>query len=206
MHRRLALAALLGGAVFPSLGQRLPNASPVDNVAVYLVPADDFSEELSAALARQLAKETRLWVKSSLRIAAPDISPLPGTNQYAAEDIFGKVLPVVKMLPDASPRTYCVILTQRDINSRNQNFRFQFSSHSPMQNASVVSLARLMNYRDGSAVLDEPAVARMYKMVKRAVGEMRLGWKRSSDPGDLMFAPIMSLEDLDRIGYTHVEQ
>lgn len=60
-----------------------------------------------------------------------------GTNQYAAEDLFGKVLPLVKMLPDASPRTYCFILTPRDIKSRSLNFRFQFATHSPMQNGSV---------------------------------------------------------------------
>jgi hypothetical protein len=33
---------------------------------------------------------------------------------------------------------------------------------------------------------------------------MRLGWKRSADPEDLMYAPIMGIEDLDRIGLEHV--
>jgi predicted Zn-dependent protease len=132
------------------------------------------------------------------------MSPLPGTNQYAADDFFAKVLPRAKALPEASPRTYYVILTTHDINSRSQNFRFQFSSHSPMLNASVVSLARLLTYSNGNAILDDAAAARLYKMTKRAVGEMRLGWKRSADTQDLMYAPIMSIEDLDRIGLEHM--
>ncbi|MDB5794072.1 MAG: hypothetical protein JWR25_451 [Noviherbaspirillum sp.] len=203
MNKRSALFAALSLCLSLASAQPFPNASPVDKIAVYLIPSEGFPEELSALLARTLTKETGLWVKSSLRIPATDMSPLPGTNQYAPEDFFAKVLPRAKALPEASPRTYYVILTTRDINSRSQNFRFQFSSHSPMQNASVVSLARLLGYADGVAILDAAAAIRLHKMTKRAIGEMRLGWKRSDDPKDLMYAPIMGIEDLDRIGLEH---
>ncbi|MES2537500.1 MAG: hypothetical protein V4632_16700 [Pseudomonadota bacterium] len=203
MNKRSALFAALSLCLSLASAQPFPNASPVDKIAVYLIPSEGFPEELSTSLARTLTKETGLWVKSSLRIPATDMSPLPGTNQYAPEDFFAKVLPRAKALPETSPRTYYVILTTRDINSRSQNFRFQFSSHSPMLNASVVSLVRLLGYADGVAVLDAAAVTRLHKMTKRAIGEMRLGWKRSDDPKDLMYAPIMGIEDLDRIGLEH---
>ena len=42
--------------------------------------------------------------------------------------------------------------------------------------------------------------------MKRAIGEMHFGWKRSSDSKDLMYAPIMSLDDLDHIGLEHHEK
>jgi predicted Zn-dependent protease len=204
MNKRSALLVALSVCLSLASAQPFPRASPIDNVAVYLIPSEGFPEELSATIARTLTKDTGLWVKSSLRIPATDMSPLPGTNQYAADDFFAKVLPRAKALPEASPRTYYVILTTHDINSRSQNFRFQFSSHSPMLNASVVSLARLLTYSNGNAILDDAAAARLYKMTKRAVGEMRLGWKRSADTQDLMYAPIMSIEDLDRIGLEHM--
>ena len=45
----------------------------------------------------------------------------------------------------------------------------------------------------------------MYKLIKRAIGEMHLGWRRSTNPDDVMYAPLMGLQDLDRIGTRHVE-
>ena len=49
------------------------------------------------------------------------------------------------------------------------------------------------------------ALGRLLKMTKRAIGEMYLGWHRSTDPNDVMFAPLMSLDDLDRMGSEHTE-
>ena len=40
----------------------------------------------------------------------------------------------------------------------------------------------------------------------RIVGEMRLGWRRTSDPADLMYAPIMSIDDVDRMSLTRTLQ
>ena len=42
--------------------------------------------------------------------------------------------------------------------------------------------------------------------MKRAIGEMRYGWKRTTDIQDIMYAPIMSLDDLDQIGLEHYEE
>jgi hypothetical protein len=48
--------------------------------------------------------------------------------------------------------------------------------------------------------------ARAMKMLVRIVGEMRLGWKRSSDAKDVMDAPIMSIDDIDRMDIGHTLQ
>jgi len=42
-------------------------------------------------------------------------------------------------------------------------------------------------------------------MTKRAIGEMYLGWKRSLDPSDIMYSPLMSLDELDKLGLDHAE-
>ena len=102
--------------------------------------------------------------------------------------------------------TYRMFLTTRDINFRSATLRFVFSAHNPEINASVVSLARLYDYVDDKPVLTQRSLLRLLKLAKRAIGEMRLGWKRSSDPGDIMFAPLMSLDDVDRMGINHIEQ
>jgi predicted Zn-dependent protease len=180
-----------------------PRSSVVDNVVLYVLPTDDVPEDVAANIARALTKETGLWVKASVRVPSGDIAPFAGTNQYPAEDYIALAAPVTKLLEDASPRTYFIVLTDRDINSRDRNFRFLYASHAPMVRTSVLSIARLYFEKDGSYAPADVMSLRVQKMLMRIAGEMKLGWKRSNDPTDLMYAPIMSIDDIDRMSLIH---
>ncbi len=206
MDRRQLLAVLPFCGVAHAQNLEQPRPSPVDAVVAYIVPTDDVAEAPVGELARTLTKETGHWIKATLWAPSDVSEPMPGTNQYPAEDYLPIGPRVARTLSDASPRTYFIVLTNRDINSKSRNLRFQFSMHSPMANTSVLSIARLLFNSDGSSA--QPAVVgtRVVKMVMRVVGEMRLGWTRASDPTDLMYAPIMSVDDIDRLGLTHAVQ
>jgi predicted Zn-dependent protease len=206
MRRRLLLLALPFSVSAYAQNQSLPLTSPVDAVHFYVIPTDDISEQVVANMARALTIETGLWIKSTLWTPPGNMEPFSGTNQYAAEDYFPLGAKAAKMLREASPRTYFIVLTSRDITSRSRNFRFQFSMHSPMQNTSVLSDARLQYNADGSQASREIVGTRVAKMLLRIVGEMRLGWKRVDDPADLMYAPIMSVDDIDRMMVAHTFQ
>jgi predicted Zn-dependent protease len=203
MRRRSVLALTL--LPLSALGQpeRLVPSSPVDGVSLYVIPTDGFPEQLAANIARALTKDTGQWVKSSLLIPSGVNAPLPGTNQYPADDYLPFGLTAAKQLPDTTARTYFIVLTDRDINSRAQNFRFQYSFHNPMARTSVLSVARLAYQKDGSVAPVELIGLRTQKMLMRIVGEMKLGWKRTSDPADLMYSPIMSIDDIDRMSVVH---
>ncbi len=177
----------------------LPLASPVDAVNIYIIPTDGISEQLSGSIARSLTKETGLWIKSTMWTPSGGIEPFPGTNQNAAEDYFPIGIAASHTLPERSPRTYYIVLTNRDINSKTLNFRFQYSMHSPMVSTSVLSTARLQYDYAGIQSPPNVVATRVAKMLLRIVGEMRLGWKRTNDPSDVMYAPIMSIEDIDRM-------
>lgn len=209
MQRRTPLVVSLI-ALLPGLGlaqnQPLPGASVVDSVALYVLPTDGVAEQAAAQVARALTKDTGLWVKATVWVPPGAMEPLAGTNQYPGEDYLALGSAVARRLPDAGPRTYFIVLTDRDINARSQNFRFQFSMHSPMQRTSVLSVARLLYAKDGSPAPGEVVGARAQKMLMRIAGEMRLGWQRSSDPADLMYAPIMSVDDIDRMDVVHTVQ
>lgn len=77
--------------------------------------------------------------------------------------------------------------------------------HRPGLRTSVVSLARLFSYVNDAPVLDAAAQTRLYKMIKRSIGEHCLGWKRSTKIQDIMYSPIMSVQDIDEIGLQHLE-
>ena len=206
MHRRHLLLAFPVWLTANAQNLDLPLASPVDAVNVYIIPTDGISEEAAGGIARALSKETGLWIKSTLWMPPEGMEPFAGTNQYPAEDYFPMGARAARMLREVSPRTYYIVLTNRDINSKSRNFRFQYSSHSPMANTSVLSVARLLYTNAGAPAANEVVGERVAKMLLRIVGEMRLGWKRTSDPADLMYAPIMSIDDVDRMSLTHTIQ
>lgn len=181
----------------------MAQSSPLDVVAVYVVPLDDCPEDLGASLARLLQQQLGIRIKASLRLAPLGLGPMPGTNQYASEDILAQAVTASRLLPEAAATTYRLFLTTKDINTRPANFRFQFSTHNRQLNSSVLSMARLLEYANDKPVFTELSASRLVKMAKRAIDEVKLGWTRSGDPRDLMYAPIMGLEDLDRIGYEH---
>ena len=206
MHRRHLLLAFPVCLTANAQNLDLPLASPVDAVNVYIIPTDGISEEAAGGIARALTKVTGLWIKSTLWMPSDGIVPFAGTNQYPAEDYFPLGARAARMLREVSPRTYYIVLTNRDINSKSQNFRFQYSSHSPMANTSVLSVARLLYTSLGTPASNEVVAERVGKMLLRIVGEMRMGWKRTSDPADLMYAPIMSIDDVDRMSLSHTLQ
>jgi predicted Zn-dependent protease len=203
MRRRTSLLALTCCLNATAQNQQQPIANPLDAVPFYIIPTDDLAEQAAGSIARSLSKDTGLWIKSTGWAPSDVREPFAGTNQYPAEDYFPIGARVARTLRDASPRTYFIVLTNRDINSKTRNFRFQYSMHSPMANTSVLSVARLLFNADGSRATEDVAFGRVSKMLMRIVGEMRLGWQRTSDPLSLMYAPVMSVDDIDRMSISH---
>ncbi|MDT4331884.1 hypothetical protein ACQE3E_21995 [Methylomonas sp. MED-D] len=179
----------------------LPADQKTGPIDVYILPLDDFSDDAAVEVAKIVGREFGIWAKASLPLGALAIQAFPGTRQFAAEDIFEQARAVMRRLPETDPNTHFVFLTNRDINSRTRNFRFQFSHHDRVCRCSVISTARM--HQPGDRNANQAAATRLLKMTKRAIGEMDFGWTRSADIKDLMYAPIMSLDDLDAIGDRH---
>ena len=110
--------------------QPQPGASVVDSVALYVLPTDGVAEQAAAQVARVLSQDTGLWVKASLWVPPGPLAPLPGGQQFAGEDYLALGSAVAKRLQDAGPRTYFIVLTDRDINARSQNFRLASAASS----------------------------------------------------------------------------
>lgn len=175
-------------------------------VPVYVIPLDDFPEAYSANVAKALASQLGIRVRAGMRLPPLQVPVLPGTDQYVAEELLERAVRASTRLPGLGPETYRLFLTTRDINAQSGAFRFQFSMHSPNLKCSVLSMARLVEVENGEPRISQRTGERTVKLAKRAVGELHLGWRRSTDPEDLMYAPLMSVEDLDRIGNEHREE
>ncbi|HQU16381.1 MAG TPA: hypothetical protein PLO69_09800 [Gammaproteobacteria bacterium] len=167
---------------------------------VYLLPIGDFPYKYTVQLAHELSKELKIHVRASLPMGIGDMHPLPNQSQLAVRDILARAHEVGLRLPDTSKKLVVIALTTRDINDSSQSLRFLFARNDRITRTSVISIARMF----GSTTLAKSTRAqvglRIYKMVKRAIGEQYFGLARTSDISEIMYAPIMSLKDIDAMG------
>jgi predicted Zn-dependent protease len=169
-------------------------------VAVWLIPMDDFRYEEAALLAKALSDDLKLNVRATLNMGSAGLKPFAGTTQFAAEDIFAMANAIIPNLTDKRPDTAYIVLTQRDINSRERSLRFNFAVHNRAMRTAVLSSARLTINQAGGMV-DVPTIRkRLFKMTKRNIGDVYYGYTRSTDIRDVMYSPIMGLDDIDRMG------
>lgn len=179
-----------------------PLGAPID---IYLLPVDDFSFEFADQLARRLSRELNLNVRASLSMGASDVKELPNSSQLAVEDIIARVHEVGLRLPNKNQKFVVIALTTRDINDRSQSMRFLFSKNDRTTQTSVISIARMFSSTPSTEGTQAQVGLRIYKMTKRAIGEQYFGLGRTANIADIMYAPIMSLEDIDAMGLDYKE-
>ena len=93
-----------------------------------------------------------------------------------------------------------ILLTQRDINARERSTRFSFAQHYTGWRVSVISSARLLPGSVFSRASDATIETRLLKFLLRSVGQQVYRLPRDTDIDSVMYSPIMSLSDLDRMG------
>jgi len=169
-------------------------------VAVYLLPLDDFPYDYAAKLANILSDDLKINVRASLPMGTSGLVPFEGGNQYSADNIIEKAYLVGLRLLDKAENCILIALTTRDINDGSQQLRFLFSRHQKQNHTSVISVARMRFDMKTESVNAERVFLRIYKMTKRTIGDQYLELPRSSNIEDIMYAPIMSLSDIDALG------
>jgi predicted Zn-dependent protease len=129
-----------------------------------------------------------------------DLLQLPRGDQISANDIVVRAHRIGQRIEPDNNKLVVIALTTRDINDSAQSLRFLFSQNQAESRTAVVSIARMTHATSRAEGSQAQIATRIYKMVKRQIGELHFGLKRSSDLSDVMYAPIMSLEDVDAMG------
>ena len=201
----MGLWLVLFGGACSSTKTTYPNASapvsaassPID---VYLIPMDDFNFDEASRLAQSLSTELGIKVKATVNMGSAELRTIPGSVQYAAEDIIEMAHRIAGNLRETHPTTAYVVLTRRDINSKDRALRYTFAMNSRSLRTAVVSTARMDMGENGGKANPATLRMRLTKMVKRNIGEVYYGYTRSADIQDIMYSPIMSLDDVDKMG------
>ena len=149
--------------------------------------------------ARILERELNLRVKATVNVGTGGVEKINNGSQYSAESLLKVAGQASEALSAKTDKTVYVLLTGRDINHSAGSLRFLFSLNDRRKTA-VLSTARLAQGLQNDAAGRELFGKRCIKMIKRQIGELYYGYPRSTDISDVMFAPIMSLETVDKIG------
>lgn len=169
---------------------------------VVFMPTDEFPHTEAVKAASIISKDTGLQIKVVLPLGTKDWEPYPDRPQYDPIALLKLSVPVIERTRASYGGKAYIILTTRDIGPSDKSLNFVFSLNDPTNKSSIVSVARMIYNRQGEQADSNVIQSRLHKMILRSIGLQFYGLQRSADINDLMYAPLMGLDDLDRIGTT----
>jgi len=128
---------------------------------------------------------------------------LKNSDQYDATYLANLGLDIGKRIKRKN--AFIIVLTNEDINYSKSGLRYVFSSH--YDGVSVISLARVnpINFGANISLIEVPIIQqrtldRAIKLINKAIGYGLYEYEASSNINNVMYGPIMSLDDLDQVG------
>ncbi len=181
--------------------RRIADIPPIpqepDRYDVILLPTEDFSYDCAAALATSIANNTHLKVRAVLNLGTAAWTP--DGDQYDPAKLVEIARPAIAKLRNVYGGTLYIVLTTRDTNFADRTLRFTFAASYPNDMVSVISSARLLPEGTSAPDWGQRIGVRLYEMTLRSIAPMYFKLPRTADPADLMFSPLMTVDDLDRL-------
>jgi predicted Zn-dependent protease len=195
-------------ACLPEKVKLVENSHLGENRKLIIVPTDGFPSLFLTSLRTKLQAQHKFEVLTTVQMALPPNTEIGSTGQHEAVKLAEAGVEVCRNM--AINNEYCVVLTNRDINTKESGLRFLFAQH--YKGISVVSTARLNEANFGAQInlistpiITELIVTRTAKLVNKGLGLGYYGYALNNNRRSVMFAPIMGLPDLDSAGDWYLE-
>lgn len=190
----------VGRGILASRLQADTSRSPAPEILdVVLLPTEEFPFDFAVALAKVVASDTGLRVRAFPNIGTSNWVPFSSPPQYDPAKLKELASPAITEFKRSYGGSLYVLLTARDINDPAAGLRFLFAQTYPADRVAVISAARMLAGPDGQRANQEIIGQRLRKMILRSVGFVLYDMPRSSNPRDLAFSPLMSLDMLDGV-------
>ncbi len=173
---------------------------PVD---VIVIPLDGVPDALSKMIAEEISKQHPLRAKAVTRMSLSKSMFDPNWNQYMSNRIADEAFKLTNKFQDKHDNTFSLVITDLDINSEGSHARYNYATH--FNHLSVVSTARIDPKNIGEQENEQLKKARLFKLINKAIGQQVYGYATSSDIRSVMYGPITSLQDLDKMGSAFTE-
>lgn len=176
------------------------------HVDVIVIPLDGVPDALSKMIAEEISKQHPLRAKAVTRMSLSKSMFDPNWNQYMSNRIADEAFKLTNKFQDKHDKTFSLVITDLDINAEGSHARYNYATH--FNHLSVVSTARIDPKNIGEQENEQLKKARLFKLINKAIGQQVYGYATSSDIRSVMYGPITSLQDLDKMGsaFTNAEQ
>lgn len=176
------------------------------HVDVIVIPLDGVPDALSKMIAEEISKQHPLRAKAVTRMSLSKSMFDPNWNQYMSNRIADEAFKLTNKFQDKHDKTFSLVITNLDINAEGSHARYNYATH--FNHLSVVSTARIDPKNTGEQENEQLKKARLFKLINKAIGQQVYGYATSSDIRSVMYGPITSLQDLDKMGsaFTNAER
>lgn len=173
---------------------------------VYVIPLDAVPDAFSKMIAEEITKQHALRAEVVTRMSLSKSMYDPDWNQYISNRIADEAFKLTNKFQDKHNKTFLLVITDLDINAEGSHVRYNYATH--FNHLSVVSTARIDPKNIGEPENEQLKKARLFKLINKAIGQQVYGYAASSDIRSVMYGPITSLQDLDKMGlaFTDGEQ
>lgn len=178
------------------LGNQNYSAEPV---GVYLVPVWGVDKKVLQYLESTLARQHKVRVKRTTFMGLDEHHFDNKHKQFVGEEIVKSSFEIARSLRKSGKKTPILVIIPGDMNSQEFRFRYLFSQHFVDHKITVISLARINPASYGLPPDPDLTGTRALKLANKALGFHMYGYMPSSNTGNVMYGPIMGLDDLDKV-------
>jgi len=172
---------------------------------IIIIPMDDVDNDLINNVSSYIQDNHNLKTKIYPHMAYSYKMFNSETEQYYAEVIASAAVRVFASTSTTISDKAIIVITDKDINHKRSTLRFIFSSHYNKFNLSVISTARIDTNNYGIDPNDHLLTTRLNKLVNKSLGLNYYKYKQTNDKNSVMYAPILSVPDLDGIGEWYIK-
>lgn len=173
---------------------------------IYVIPLDGVPDAFSKMIAEEITKQHALRAEVVTRMSLSKSMYDPNWDQYMSNRIADEAFKLTNKFQDKHNKPFLLVITDLDINAEGSHVRYNYATH--FNHLSVVSTARIDPKNIGEPENEQLKKARLFKLINKAIGQQVYGYAASSDIRSVMYGPITSLQDLDKMGlaFTDGEQ
>ncbi len=198
MKKALIAILLLAGVI--AIGFRLAITLMPD---VYIVPFEDVSVDAAAAWGEYIARDLDIRVKVLESAAYPPASFNFQRRQFITEAFADAIVQIRHNMLIMKSKVAFIGLLSRDMYPTTHDWRYCYALNfieGERNRISIISSKRL-----ASTATDAQQVVnvRVYKLLKRAIGFQLYGLNATTNKGSVLYGPLLSVEDLDNMGFEY---
>ena len=167
---------------------------------VYIVPFGDVSVDAANTWGEFLGDDLNIRFKVLNTVSFPPASFNFARRQFITETIADAIVQIRHKMLFKKSRVVFIGLLNHDMYPTTHDWRYCYALNfleGERNRISVISTKRLSSTADNA---QKVFTARLYKLLKRAIGFQLYGCGTTSNSDSVLYGPLLSVEDLDNMG------